>query len=277
MPLRRSVAPALLFGVAILSSASALHAAEPVVPTEVIHLFNGRDLSGLTTWLKDTQSDDPRGVFQVTNGMIHISGELNGYVATKEEYHNYRLTVEYKWGTRTNGGKYVRNSGVLLHATGSDGGANGSWPSCIECQLAQGCAGDLIVIRGQDTERQTIPVMLTAETEPSPNGKRHRWKAGGELLSFPPTRGQLWWSQHDWEFAELLDTHGRDDVESPLDRWTRVECIAEGERLEIFVNGRKVNECVRVSPSAGKILLQSEGFEIFFRKWELHPLNHVSE
>src|SRR5262245_13618435 len=238
------------------------HAAEPVRPREVTLLSNGRDLAGLTTWLKDTQRHDPRHVFGVADGTIHVSGEGQGYLATEREYHNYRLVVEYKWGQRTDGGKYVRNSGILLHATGPDGGAGGAWPSCIECQLAQGCIGDLIVIRGQDAGGQTIPVQITAETEQSPSGKRHRWKPGGEAKTFPPTRGQLWWSRHDWDFQELRDTRGREDVESPLADWTRVECVCSGDRISVFVNGQHINECRGVFPTAGRILLQSEGFEI---------------
>ena len=39
--------------------------AEPVRPRAVIRLFNGKDLTGLTTWLKDTKHDDPRQVFRV--------------------------------------------------------------------------------------------------------------------------------------------------------------------------------------------------------------------
>jgi hypothetical protein len=247
-------------------------AAEPIVPREATPLFNGKDLTGLTTWLKDTKGEDPRQVFQVADRMIHLSGEGNGYVATEREYRDYRLVVEYKWGQRTDGDKFVRNSGILLHATGPDGGAGGAWPSCLECQLAQGCCGDLIVIRGQDAKGEIIPVQLAAETEPSPSGKRHRWKAGGELMSFPPTRGQLWWSRHDWDFAELRDTRGREDIESPLGEWTRVECVCAGDRISIFVNGQHVNECRNVFPAAGRILLQTEGFEIYFRKFELHPL-----
>ncbi|MGZ3336771.1 MAG: hypothetical protein ACXVBV_15690 [Isosphaeraceae bacterium] len=65
-------------------------------------------------------------------------------------YRDYHLIVEHKWGKRTDGGKFVRNSGILLHATGPDGGAGGTWMSLIECQLAQGCVGDLIPIRGKD-------------------------------------------------------------------------------------------------------------------------------
>ena len=246
---------------------------EPVAPQKTTPLFNGRDLTGLTTWLKETKREDPKKVFRAEGGVIHVSGEGNGYVATDKEYRDYHLTVEYKWGEKTDGGKYVRNSGILLHATGPDGGAGGSWPSCIECQLAQGCVGDLIVIRGKDTQGETIPVRISAETSTSPNGRRHRWMASGERKTFPPTRGQLWWSKHDWDFAELRDTRGKDDVESPLGEWTRVECLCAGDRITIKVNGQTVNEVTNVFPSAGRILLQSEGFEILFRKFELHPLN----
>jgi len=244
----------------------------PVAPHGTIRLFNGTNLDGFTTWLRDTKRDDPRKVFSVRDGMLHISGDGFGYAATKAEYRDYRLVVEYKWGQRTDGGKYVRNSGILLHGVGPDGNANGTWMSCIECQLAQGCVGDLIVIRGKDAKGEVIPVRVSAETELSPDQKRHRWKAGGAAKTFPPTRGQLWWSKHDWDFDELLDTRGRNDVESPLGEWTKVECVCEGGRIAVLVNGTLVNQCTDVFPAAGKILLQSEGFEVFLRKVEIHPL-----
>ena len=38
------------------------------------------------------------------------------------------------------------------------------------------------------------------------------------------------------------------------------------------VNGVIVNECFDTGPSAGKILLQNEGNEIYYRRPELHPL-----
>src|SRR6185295_11280252 len=82
---------------AIMLAASSA-AAEPVTPREGTSLFNGKDLSGLTTWLKETQRDDPRKVFEARDGAIRASGEGNGYVATEKEYRDYRLVVEYKWG-----------------------------------------------------------------------------------------------------------------------------------------------------------------------------------
>lgn len=238
----------------------------PVAPTGLIQLFNGKDLTGLTTWLKDTKRDDPRKVFTVKDGILHLSGDGFGYVATEKTYKDYHLTVEYKWGKRTDGGKYVRNSGILLHATGPDGGAGGTWMASVECQLAQGCVGDLISIRGKDAKGDVIPVALKAKTVLG-SDKRPRWSKGGEVRTF--TKGQLWWNKHEAGFKELLDTHGKDDVESKLGDWTKVECICRGSKIEIIVNGTKVNEAFDVFPAAGKILLQTEGFEVDFRRFEI--------
>ena len=235
----------------IITCAICAAAQEPIAPKEPIKLFNGKDLTGLTTWLKDTKRDDSRKVFTVQNGILHLSGDGFGYAATDKEYKDYHLTVEYKWGKKT------------------DGGAGGAWMSSIECQLAQGCVGDLIVIRGTDAKGEVIPVSLKAETALGTD-KRPRWKAGGEVRTF--TKGQLWWSLHEAGFKELIDTRGKDDVESKLGDWTKVECICKGSRIEIRVNGTKVNEAFDVFPAAGKILLQTEGFEIDFRKFEVKPL-----
>jgi hypothetical protein len=242
---------------------------ERVRPAKVIKLFNGKDFTGLYTWVKGSGRKDPDQVFTARDGMIHVSGAKNGYVATEKAYRDYRLTVEYRWGKNTFGSKYVRNSGILLHAVGPDGGAGGVWMSCIECQLAQGCVGDLIVIRGKDARGKEIPVKFTADVVLGPD-KRPRWQKGGKPRTF--TRGQLWWSLHDPTYKELIDTRGKNDVESKVGEWTRVECICRGKEITVRVNGTTVNRCYDAYPAAGKILLQSEGFEMDFRNFELHPL-----
>ena len=66
--------------------------------------------------------------------------------------------------------------------------------SCIECQLAQGCVGDLIVIRGKNEKGVIIPVELKAETALGTD-KRPRWKAGGVVglrCRCPRRNRQLW-------------------------------------------------------------------------------------
>jgi hypothetical protein len=243
-------------------------AAEPITPEESIKLFNGKDLAGFTTWLKSTGRDDRHHVFGVVDGVIHISGEGLGYLATDKAYKNYHLSLEYKWGKYSSSPTVVRNSGVLLHGVGPDGGA-GAWMTCLECQLAQGCEGDLIVIRGKDAQGRSIPATVSSETVTAVDGHT-RWKAGGRRTVY--SGKQFWWSKHQPFFEERLDTRGKDDAASPLGQWTRVECIAAADRLTIKINGIAVNGFSDVKPAAGKILLQNEGSEIYFRNVELLPL-----
>src|SRR5262249_13994567 len=157
----------------------------------------------------------------------------------------------------------------LLHAVGPDGGAGGTWMSCIECQLAQGCVGDLIVIRGQDENKKVIPVTLTSEVVLGPD-KRPRWKKGGEPRTF--TDRPLLSYKHDTDFKELVDARGKHGVGRRFGEWTKVECSCEGKRIAVVVNRTTVNECYDVYPSAGQVLLQCEGFELFVRKFGLRPL-----
>src|SRR5262245_28924778 len=70
---------------------------------EIIRLFNGKDLTGLYGWLKGSKFEDPHKVFTVKDGVLRISGEDPGYLATQKQYRNYHLVVEYKWGSRTDG------------------------------------------------------------------------------------------------------------------------------------------------------------------------------
>lgn len=242
---------------------------EPVTPKESAALFNGKNLDGLSPWLKDTKREDPKKVFRVTEGVIHMTGEGFGYLATEKAYKDYRVSVEYKWGKKTDGGKYVRNSGILLHGTGPDGAASGTWMASIECQLAQGCVGDLITIRGKDDKGVVIPVQLTSDVVIG-SDKKPRWSEGGTKTVF--TGRQLWWNKHQAGFEELLDARGKDDVDSPLGEWTKVECICDGSTIMVIVNGTTVNKAYDVTPAAGKILLQCEGYEVYFRKFEIHPL-----
>lgn len=243
-------------------------------PTKTINLFNGHDLAGLYTWQHNSRREDPHGVYSVRDGVLRISGEGQGYLATQAAYRNYHLVVEYKWGERTNRSGKVRNSGVLLHATGADGNYKNLWMTAIECQLAQGCEGDLIVIQGQDATRRTANATITSDVTIGSDGHA-RWMPGGTRTV--GSGHQFWWSKHDPEFQELLDHRGRWDAASPRNQWTRVECICEGDRITLKINGQTVNVAYDVVPSTGKILLQNEGSEILFRTFELHPLSREED
>ena len=46
---------------------------------------------------------DPKGVFKVEDGMIHVSGEEFGCLTTEKEFENYRLTRRVQVGRRRSG------------------------------------------------------------------------------------------------------------------------------------------------------------------------------
>ena len=85
-------------------------------------------------------------------------------------------------------------------------------------------------------------------------------------------RGRInWWGRsEDW--ADKLGFRGPQDVESPGLEWTRIEAVVSGNRLQYFVNGKLVNEGTDSSFTEGKIMIQSEGAEIYFRRIDLEPL-----
>ena len=150
-----------------------------------IQLFNGQNLDGWYTFLKDRgRNNDPKKVFTVNNGLIQITGEEWGCIITEKEYENYHLTVEFKWGEKTFGSRIdkARDSGILLHSIGEDGAHGGIWMNSIECQIIEGGTGDFIVVGdGSDVFSLTSPV--AAEKQGSspvlnPQETRQQLKAG---------------------------------------------------------------------------------------------------
>lgn len=243
----------------------------PVTPAEPTPLFNGKDFAGLYTWLRATGPDDPQKVFTVKDGAIHMKGgEHRGVLVTKRAYKDYRVSVEYKWGEQTDGGKWVRNSGLLVHGAGADGGAGrNAWMAGLEIQLAQGCEGDLIVIRGKDEKGGVVKVDLATHVRIAPD-KKTRWDPKGKKVKYAGR--QFWWKDHMPFFKELLDTRGDEDVASAKGEWTKVEAICRGDVVTVKINGVTVNQAVDVFPAAGKILLQNEGHEVYFRNFMVLPL-----
>jgi hypothetical protein len=109
-----------------------------------IQLFNGKDLSNWTFYLKDP-AVDPATVFTVQNGVIHITGDPFGYMKTRETYSDYKLHVEWRWPEE------ATNSGVFVHGQKKDT----IWLKCIECQLKAGNAGDFVCMPGATMKEQT--------------------------------------------------------------------------------------------------------------------------
>lgn len=62
------------------------------------------------------------------------------------------------------------------------------------------------------------------------------------------------------------------DAEKPNGEWNTVEMICDGDAITNIVNGEVVNKGTKASETKGKILLQSEGAECFYRNITITPL-----
>jgi serine/threonine protein kinase len=251
---------------------------EPGPQTEpVIHLFNGKDLTNFYTYFSTprggnalaARNNDPNQVFSVHDGLIHISGQEYGCLCTPEDYTNYRLLVEYRWGEKTwspREGK-ARNGGVLLHGVGADGAVRSHFPESLKCQMLEGGTGTLYAFAGAGLPR------FSAEAE-----KRNNvlwYKAGAPLSTIATPGGRL---DPDYrvpppEWKDVKGFRAPGDVEKPVGEWNQLECVCVGDHLTVLLNGQVVNVASHLSHTHGKIALLSEGAEVFFRTVDLQPLD----
>ena len=233
-----------------------------------IQLFNGENLDGWYTFLKGKgKNSDPDKVFTVKNGNIVISGEEFGCITTDEEFENYKLTVEFKWGERTFAPRAdrARDSGILLHSVGEDGASGGIWMHSIESQIIEGGTGDIIIV-GDGTDNFSA----TTTVKPGVLEGACFYDPEGEVKTF--VSGRIDWHSRDPQWEDKKGFRGANDVERPVGQWNRIECYAIGNDLLIYVNGKLVNRVCNVKPQKGKIQIQSEGAEIFIRKVDLQRL-----
>jgi hypothetical protein len=187
---------------------------------------------------------DPDNVFTLTNGVLRISGQHYGYLATKQtNFTNYKLVAEFRWGEKTWPPREnnARDSGVLVHFVGKDQ----VWPKSIEAQIIEGGTGDILVVSG---------AYLTVDGVTK----------GPQIARFDRPGRNPWKDEKGFR--------GPHEIEKPTGDWNRMEVLCDGSKFAISVNGHRTLEGTNASPTAGKILVQSEGAEIFFRRLDVHPL-----
>jgi hypothetical protein len=234
----------------------------------VIKLFNGKNLDGWYTFLKGKgKNNDPDNVFTVKDGLIRISGEEFGCITSNEEFENYKLVVEFKWGELTYAPRVdkAKDSGILLHSTGEDGGYFGTWMHSIECQIIEGGTGDLLAV-GDGTKQFS----LTCPVEPEKQAGSYVFNPDGKPVTI--YEGRINWYGRDPQWKDVKGFRGAKDIEKQSGKWNRIECVANGKEILIYLNGKLVNHAIDVQPQKGRIQIQSEGAEILFRRIELTPL-----
>lgn len=234
-------------------------------------LFNGEDLTGWDTWVGPIEEDgepiglnkDPLNLFSVVDldgeKVIRISGEVNASLATQEEFENYHLIMEFKWGDEV----FTRyNSGLLYHSYGEFGEGLGVWMSSHELQLWTEHIGDSYRMGKSYCE---IPMVQNEEDQ-------YVYSPGAEKIpSVPDTPTRIVAKNADYE--------------NPMGEWNTVEIycfdrtsvhVVNGNVNMVNYNSGKYLGENNIEPlTKGKIQLQSEGGELFIKSIKVKPIEEI--
>jgi hypothetical protein len=247
-------------------------------------LFNGKDLTGWDTYIGQTYdtvtgkwmgaagglNKDPLNVFSVVqldgSPALRVSGERFGGLSTTREYENYHFRVRFKWGKDKWHPKKndKRDSGILYHAVGSHGADGGFWMRSQEFQVQEGDCGDYWGVAGGSFEVKAVKKSKD-EYVYSPRGTRYTFNE---------------------KSANGRRCIKQSDAENPYGEWNTVEIYSVGSKAVHILNGKVVmvlENSAQLSESnlspltKGKIQIQSEGAEIFYRDAELRAITSLPE
>jgi hypothetical protein len=149
----------------------------------------------------------------------------------------------------------------------------------FEAQVIEGGTGDILVVGGKRADGRGIRVSLVAETISGPNNATI-WRKGAPRKTIEVDGAQVKridWYGRDPDWKDAIGFRGKRDVESPGTQWTRLDVVCDGRHMTYRVNGTLANEAFDLNPSSGKILIQSEGAEVFVRRFELQPVGREQE
>lgn len=250
-------------------------------------LFNGRDLTGWEAWLGYADpsvtfrqnsltplgtSVDPAQVFTVVTEdggpAIRAGGTYWGSLIHAEELGGYHLSLEYKWGPKIwpPSAAETRNNGLLYHSFGPPGTVFGTWRKSVEFQLQHGSLG-MVIPLGNELRVQTRVGQDKALPYP-----HRRFRVTGRRIEV--ANGTPAWN-----------VEGARDMEKPVGAWNRIDLYVVGNRAVHVVNGvpvMDVDGIFTVAPDGsrtplerGRIQLQSEGAETFFRSIRVEPIDRL--
>jgi hypothetical protein len=246
-------------------------------------LFNGKDLEGWHIVIRKAKSDDPDHLVQIEEGAIHMykdapeaSAQPSGYIVTENEYSNYHLRLEYKWGAKRFAPRAHgrRDAGILYHVVGPDG----VWPRSIECQIQEEDVGDIFTVNTRVTalvDSKTTNLVSNVITNEAGKAVTNQVI---KPVFLPLEHGGI-------PFSQGLANGIRRVVRSPMNEhegWNTVEVMVHGDEATYVVNGKVNNHATKIQQmvgsqwvalTRGKIALQLEFAEVYYRNVQIKELS----
>lgn len=217
----------------------------------------GKNKDSFDVFTVSTREDEP---------ILRISGEVYGCLYTKDSFKNYHLKAKVKWGIQKwmPREELLRDSGILYHSIGPLGAeAWRTWMLSQEFQIMEGHLGDYwsqatsaIDVRAYRPEYIMNPV---ADREQPFIGLGHNEENKGFCLRSK-------------------------NLEKPLGQWNTIELICykdksihivNNEIVMVLRNSRYYEGEIQKPLTAGKIQIQSEAAEVFYKDIQIRNLDRL--
>ncbi len=245
-------------------------------------LFDGSSLDNWDTYLGvkriqgDTTLSTPLGlnvdkdVFKIVRqsgeNVLRVSGEIWGGISTKREFENYHLQLQFKWGELRWYPKENdrRDSGLLYHGVGEHGRGDGYWLRSQEFQIQEKDCGDYWGVAGAMFD---IRASLNSDS----------------IYQYDPKSALLTFSQNSPTGRHCKKYP---DLEKPSGEWNTVDLycykntsvhVMNGVVIMVLENSRQTDNGHETELTKGKIQLQSESAELFYRNIKISPIERLPQ
>ncbi len=215
---------------------------------------------------------DPLKVFSTIEDnehvVLHVSGEIYGGLTSKEVYENYHLKFEFKWGEKKWEPrlKDKRDNGLLYHCNGPHGAFWNVWMESQEFQIQEGDMGDYFGLAGAVNN---ISVVKNEDDF-------FQYHTAGEVMQLGTAI----------DGNKMYRAVRSANYEKPNGQWNTLELVCFNGKSYHIVNGEVVmilNQAERKteegfnSVTKGKIQLQSEAAEAFYRNINIREITAIPD
>lgn len=200
--------------------------------------------------------------------VLKVSGEIYGCVRTKAEYANYHLQLKVKWGDK----KYeprkdlLKDSGIMYHSIGELGVDYWrSWTMSQEFQIMSGHMGDFWSQMTSAADARAYQPEYIMNPVAGLDQPFIPLGSGEENDGFCLRSNNYEKPEGEWNTLELICFEDKSIH------------IVNGEVVMVLKNSRYLDNGKTIPLDHGKIILQSEATEVYYKDIAIRQLEELPE